>query len=145
MPDQSWYRDGLRFECKRCGNCCTGEAGTIAVTESEIETLAAYLGMPLCAFCHIFVRILPDGTASIREKANGDCFFFKDGRECIVYKHRPRQCRTWPFWQSVIRSPECWKAEAEHCAGMDRGKLYSAEEIQKLSENDGTRGARKRK
>ena len=27
-----WYRDGLRFECTRCGACCTGAPGYVWVT-----------------------------------------------------------------------------------------------------------------
>ena len=28
---EPWYRDGLRFECTRCGHCCTGAPGYVWV------------------------------------------------------------------------------------------------------------------
>lgn len=43
MPGEPWYADGLRFECTRCGHCCTGEPGTVRVYEEEIGTLASFL------------------------------------------------------------------------------------------------------
>jgi hypothetical protein len=125
----------------RCGNCCSGEPGTIAVKDSDIETLGKYLGLPQEAFREVYVRVLPDGTASLREKANGDCIFFNNGSECSIYDHRPRQCRTWPFWQSMVQSPESWEKEAKSCAGMNRGPLFSADFIRKTSRNDGTYGS----
>ena len=136
-----WYRNGLRFSCVRCGNCCSGEPGTIAVEDSDIETLGTYLGLPREAFREIYVRVLRDRTASLREKANGDCIFFKNGSECSIYDHRPKQCRTWPFWQSMVQSPESWEKEAKSCAGMNHGPLFSAEFIRSTSENDGTYGS----
>ena len=135
-----WYRNGLRFECARSGRCCSGEPGTISVRESDIAVLSSYLGMPRAEFCEIYIRVLRDGTASLREKFNGDCIFFENESVCTIYDHRPRQCRTWPFWQSVIRSPENWEKEANRCPGMNRGPLHSPEFITKASENDGTRG-----
>ena len=43
---------------------------------------------------------------SLVEYANGDCVFFdSERRSCKVYALRPRQCRTWPFWESNLRHP----------------------------------------
>ena len=28
-PGEPWYRDGLRFQCTQCGNCCTGDPGVV--------------------------------------------------------------------------------------------------------------------
>jgi Fe-S-cluster containining protein len=105
-----------------------------------MERLSEYLDLPPHAFREIYVRTLRDGTASLREKVNGNCIFFKNKKECMIYDLRPRQCRTWPFWRNVIRSPESWEKEAKCCKGMNRGPVYSREVIGKISENDGTRG-----
>ena len=68
---------------------------------------------------------------SLVEFPNGDCVFFDNGtRKCAVYEYRPRQCRTWPFWNSNLRSPETWQETCEHCPGSGVGKLYSLEEIE---------------
>ncbi|MFM7740581.1 MAG: YkgJ family cysteine cluster protein, partial [Planctomycetota bacterium] len=28
---EPWYKDGLRFQCSQCGDCCTGGAGYVWV------------------------------------------------------------------------------------------------------------------
>ena len=32
-----WYRDGLRFTCTRCGNCCTGAPGYVWVDADAMK------------------------------------------------------------------------------------------------------------
>jgi len=68
---------------------------------------------------------------SLNEYNNGDCVFF-DGqtRKCKVYEVRPRQCRTWPFWDSNVRSPESWAATCQVCPGSGTGRLYQLGEIE---------------
>jgi len=41
---QPWYKDGLRFTCTQCGNCCTGPEGVVWVNEEEVRQIAEYLG-----------------------------------------------------------------------------------------------------
>jgi Fe-S-cluster containining protein len=68
---------------------------------------------------------------SLIEFANGDCVFFDNQRRCCkIYEARPRQCRTWPFWDSNLNSPEAWEETASRCPGCNRGKLVSFEEIE---------------
>ena len=67
---------------------------------------------------------------SLIEYENGDCVFFDNKtRKCNVYELRPRQCRTWPFWDSNIATPEAWKETCQVCPGSGQGKLYSVEEV----------------
>jgi len=68
---------------------------------------------------------------SLIEYENGDCVFFDNkSRKCGVYSARPRQCRTWPFWDSNIRTPEAWADTCQACPGSGQGRLYQLEEIQ---------------
>jgi uncharacterized protein len=48
---------------------------------------------------------------------------------CTVYPVRPKQCRTWPFWESNLQSPDDWNRTAEGCPGCNRGDLIPVEEI----------------
>lgn len=123
-----WYRDGLAFECTRCGNCCTGEPGVVWVTDEEMEALAKTLGEPLDEVRAVYTR-MARGKRTLREKANGDCVFFERKKGCTVYGVRPSQCRTWPFWESNLESPEAWKAMGRGCPGADRGDVIPVEEI----------------
>jgi Fe-S-cluster containining protein len=67
---------------------------------------------------------------SLKEKSNFDCVFWKDG--CSVYAARPLQCRTFPFWSSILVSSGSWKIARSGCPGMGRGRLFSPEEIESL-------------
>ena len=71
------------------------------------------------------------GEVSLKEFANGDCTFF-DGEKrcCTIYPVRPRQCRTWPFWNSNLESPEDWESIKEGCPGVGKGAFVPLEEIE---------------
>lgn len=127
---QPWYAEGLRFTCTGCGDCCTGGPGYVWVNQAEIDALAARLGLPSLEFERRFVRQV-GVRRTLAERKNYDCVFL-DGetRKCTVYEGRPRQCRTWPFWDSNLQSPEAWQDTCDVCPGSGRGKLYSIETIQ---------------
>ncbi len=129
MADEPWYGEGLRFECTQCGDCCTGAPGFVWVNKEEIEALAARFQMTPADFEAKFVRKV-GVRKSLVEFENGDCVFFDtEKRNCTVYEHRPRQCRTWPFWDSNVRNEETWRATCEACPGSGKGRLYTLSEI----------------
>jgi hypothetical protein len=125
-----WYKDGLRFKCTGCGDCCTGAPGFVWVNKDEIAALAEEVGLDEAEFEEQFVREI-GVRKSLKELDNYDCVFL-DGktRKCTVYEARPRQCRTWPFWDSNVRSPETWAATCEVCPGSGKGRLYQLGEIE---------------
>jgi Fe-S-cluster containining protein len=133
MSDQPWYHEGLRFACLGCGRCCTGDPGYVWVTGEEIVELAEALAMSPTDFEEAFVR--PVGKRkSLVEMPNGDCIFF-DGqtRRCKLYSVRPNQCRTWPFWESNVRSPRTWEGTCRMCPGTGHGRLVRVERIRELA------------
>ncbi len=125
---EPWYQDGLRFRCTRCGHCCTGEPGYVWVNAEELAAIAAHRGEPPEQVADLYCRATPRGR-TLREKANGDCVFYDRQSGCTIYPVRPRQCRTWPFWESNVRTPEDWQRTCEVCPGSGRGELIPAEEI----------------
>ena len=128
-PDeQPWYRDGLRFECTQCGKCCTGEPGFVWVNDEEIDKLAKFRGDVRHEFVAMYTK-KARGKVTLREKADGACVFYDERRGCTVYSVRPRQCRTWPFWESNLESPEAWERTEGDCPGSGRGELIPVEEI----------------
>jgi len=129
MSDVPWYHEGLRFQCTGCGHCCTGEPGYVYAAKSEIEALAAVVGLGVPEFEEAFVRRV-GRRKSLIEFPNGDCVFFdRLSRRCRVYEARPRQCRTWPFWGSNVRTPRAWEETCRACPGSGRGPLASPAEI----------------
>ncbi len=135
MADTPWYRDGLRFKCTQCGDCCTGAPGYVWINKQDIQTLADQLGfVSIEAFEEMYVRKIGI-RKSLREFPNGDCVLFdRESRKCSVYGRRPRQCRTWPFWGSNLKTPKDWESLCEHCPGSGKGKLYSLEQIEQQRE-----------
>jgi uncharacterized protein len=127
---QPWYKDGLRFKCTGCGDCCTGAPGFVWVNNEEITALAAEVGLDEQEFESRYVRSI-GVRKSLKELKNYDCVFLDSKtRKCKVYNARPRQCRTWPFWDSNVRSPEAWADTCEVCPGSGTGRLYQLGEIE---------------
>jgi Fe-S-cluster containining protein len=126
--ESPWYQDGLAFRCTRCGNCCTGEPGFVWVNEEEIQAIADFLGVSAEQVASLHVRTV-GRKRSLREKTNNDCVFYDRGQGCTIYSVRPRQCRTWPFWESNVRTPADWEHTCEVCPGSGQGELISEEEI----------------
>lgn len=125
-----WYADGLKFKCTGCGDCCTGAPGFVWVNKAEIAALAEQVELPVDEFEDRYVRSVGI-RKSLVEYDNGDCVFFDNkSRKCQVYASRPRQCRTWPFWDSNLKSPETWEETCESCPGAGKGKLYDLGHIE---------------
>src|SRR4030095_1812352 len=125
-----WYRDGLRFTCTQCGDCCTGAPGHVWVTNEEIEALARLFGMSEESFEDLYVRRV-GARKSLKELPGGDCVLL-DGqtRTCTAYAARPRQCRTWPFWDSNLKTPADWARTCEVCPRSGRGQLHPLTQIE---------------
>lgn len=124
-----WYKDGLKFECTQCGNCCTGAPGYVWITISELYRIAEFLGIDDREFTRRYVRKV-NNRLSLIELPNGNCVFYEKG--CKVYPVRPSQCRTFPFWKEVVERPSTWEEAARECPGMNQGRQFTEEEIAEL-------------
>ena len=132
MGDYTWYRKGLSFECRQCGNCCSGEPGYVWVTAAERRQIAKALGVESEALAPKYIRRV-GFRYSLTERSNGDCIFLGRNGEragCEIYQVRPLQCRTWPFWNDVLQTGDIWDTTARKCPGMNHGRRYSYSEIE---------------
>ncbi len=90
--------------CAACGGaCCTGESGYIWAKYDEIEKMADFLELSVEDFGKMYLRKVKH-RYSLTEKPIGEedfaCVFFDvDQKRCTIYPVRPRQCRTFPFWE----------------------------------------------
>ena len=127
--DGPWYKDGLRFTCTQCGNCCTGDPGVVWVDDQEIEQIAEHLQLTPEEMRLLHTRNM-GRRVTLVERSGGDCTFFDAAsRKCRIYPVRPRQCRTWPFWNSNLESRASWRETQKGCPGAGHGKLYTLGEI----------------
>jgi len=125
-----WYHEGLQFKCSGCGDCCTGAPGYVWVNKQEIAAMAVIVDMDVESFEEKYVRKIGI-RKSLVEFSNGDCVFFdNETRKCDVYEARPRQCKTWPFWDSNLKSKETWEETCVSCPGSGTGKLYNLDQIE---------------
>jgi Fe-S-cluster containining protein len=103
----------------------------VFLSYKDLNKLASELKMDensfLSACCHWVEREQGVEFLSLKEKSNYDCIFWNSG--CTVYQSRPLQCRTFPFWESILCSVKTWDATAESCPGINSGLLRSYEEI----------------
>lgn len=131
-----WYEDGLRFKCTGCGQCCTGFPGHVWITPAEAEAMAELLKISMEEFIKKYTRRVGKRISLKEHPKTYDCVFLKD-KKCQVYKARPTQCRTYPWWSENLESPRHWEETAARCEGIDHpdAPLTSLGEIQKqLSE-----------
>lgn len=134
LPPNPWYHEGLRFECTRCGRCCTGrgEYAYVYLTREDLARLARHLGLsPAEAAARHCAR---DGPWWVLRSEGPACRFLDAEGGCAVYAARPMQCRTWPFWRDNLER-ERWEGPVrETCPGIGSGPLYPREEVERLAE-----------
>lgn len=129
----NWYKDGLHFQCAGCGGCCTGAPGYVWLTDEEEKQIADFLGISLEEFEKTYTRMVYGLRRSLKEipQNNYDCVFFNsETKRCSIYDVRPAQCRTWPFWDSLLKSKKDWDEASHSCPGCNQGPLIPFEEIE---------------
>ena len=129
---EAFWNEGLQFSCTSCGHCCRHEPGYVFLSQKDLSRLSASMQMSQEDFTVQYCRTVDLGIAtrlSLVETPENDCIFWDDG--CTVYKARPLQCRTYPFWPANLSSRADWDNEARECPGMNHGELRSGREIAK--------------
>jgi Fe-S-cluster containining protein len=141
-PDAPEGGKGLRFGCTMCGNCCSGPPGYVLVDDDECAALARRLGLGVEDFIRQYTNVMSEGR-SLNERhgpSGYDCVFLDrqtvPGKAvCGVYEDRPKQCRSWPFWPSLLASRRSWEAARRTCPGIDRGELIPLERVRVLRDS----------
>ena len=113
----------MRFTCQTgCTKCCRLR-GSVYLTEADLHRAAAYLGLTPAEFearhvvryRHVLrLRKLPRGQDHCR---------FVTGEGCSIHPAKPTQCRTYPFWPSLVESRTRWGPEGKFCPGIHQGPL----------------------
>jgi Fe-S-cluster containining protein len=102
-------KDGFNYKfdslvCSNCeGNCCIGKSGYIWVTKQEIENIASFVKIDFDEFVSSYLRKV-NYKYSLKEihlsNDNYACEFFDIiKKQCSIYDVRPKQCRSFPFWE----------------------------------------------
>lgn len=117
----------FRFDCHRCGNCCTHGDGFVWLADGEDARLAAAFGLGTDEFRARFVRTVNDPlTGELREalrevddgRASGRCALLEGSNTCSVYTARPQHCATFPYWSSVLDDADGFERARAICPGI---------------------------
>ncbi len=129
-----FWSKGLYFSCTQCSACCRFDPGFVFLSEEDLACLVEWSGLKKEEFIQVYCRwvVLADNFEylCLKEKSNYDCILWKEG--CTAYKARPLQCSAFPFWDSVLKDKASWEFSAKGCPGIAKGKLHSADEIEKV-------------
>jgi len=135
----------LGFECRHCGDCCTGEDNSVVIFPFEIRRIMAFTGWGWLETTEPPAEGEWDGQGNLHtlewrvKKEKGSCRFFSEG-SCRIYAARPFICSTYPFYldSGFLRCSECRGlgariefAEAEKMASLiiERSKSEILEAI----------------
>lgn len=124
--------NGIRFKCQGSSNCCVsrGNYGFVYLSKKDIKNLSIFFKLSSKNFIKLYCQTT-DGFTYLKERTKKkDCQFLKKKR-CSVYKARPIQCRTWPFWSENMNTKSWNKEITKFCPGIGRGKVISKKEIEK--------------
>lgn len=84
-------------------------------TEEFVE-LAESLNLTPAACLNTYADLVQSGWVKLlneEDQALDRCIFLgPDSKTCSIYKQRPAQCRTYPYWPRLIATPETWQDEA---------------------------------
>ena len=103
--DKKIYEKGIKFQCQGSANCCVsrGSYGFVFLSKNDLSKIAKFFKISLIDFKKKYCQTT-EGFIHLKEvRENGDCIFL-DNKRCSIYKARPTQCRTWPFWAENMNS-----------------------------------------
>lgn len=129
---EEFYSNGLRFECTRCSGCCGKTPGVVYLSKRDLMELCKFFDMTAQAFVEKYCKwenyYYGQIVLALQSKKNNDCILWDNG--CSSYDARPVQCSTYPFWTWMVKDKSMWEECAQDCPGMNKGRLWSKEEIE---------------
>ena len=113
-------KENIDFTCQKCGDCCRVD-GYVFLTKKDSAAIMEYLEVDKKEFKRKFTDWFLFLGRVLKLDAEGCCFLI-DGR-CIIYPVRPIQCRTFPYWDRVLKSEKEWEYISTYCRGAKAAVL----------------------
>lgn len=155
--------DDFRFECIRCGNCCTDGNTIVNLTYIDILRIKNGLTLNLNELIYVLAFYVFETDLNEKErkkmvispiktqkgfafvglfkKKTGECYFYDvKNKICKIYNLRPTFCRTFPFSFKRINKNEIdifySNKGIEYCPGIGGDSpLINIEKYLKLGNN----------
>lgn len=131
------FKNGIKFKCQGSSNCCVshGQNGFVYLSNKDSKKIAEFLNINIKIFISNYCDYT-DGYLHLKEiNKNGDCRFLKNKR-CSIYKYRPTQCKTWPFWSENMNAKEWNNNIINFCPGIGKGNKINFSKIIKIINKD---------
>ena len=119
--------DTFRFDCLRCGACCSHPPSIIP---KESRAAAKRMGMSSEGFFDSYVVLEPNiycGYLAVFDRVGDECIFYskeKGKASCRIHGAKPNLCRSKPvmrYGSDANPSMEAMKILFEPCRGFGRG------------------------
>jgi Fe-S-cluster containining protein len=104
--------------CNLCNaKCCRGESGYIFLTKEEGQKIADFLKIDFNKFLEDYTYLVTNKISLKEIKFQNEylCIFLDKNNKCEIYDFRPKQCKTFPFWNYYRDNVEELKKE---CIGV---------------------------
>jgi len=120
--------DTFRFDCLRCGTCCSNPPG---VNPRELSDMAKYKKLSKEDFFNRYITLTEDSVYGWKARINkiGDeCVFYskeKGKASCEIHEKKPRQCLGRPVINlggNPSRGLDSMMIYFEPCRGFGRGE-----------------------
>lgn len=104
-------KDGFDFifdesKCEECGGkCCIGD-GYVFLELDEIQKIAAFLNLNIDDFGTKYLRKIGNRYALKENLNNPECIFLDENYKCSIYDLRPKNCKSFPFWDIFKVNPQ---------------------------------------
>ncbi len=106
----------IKFECKKCGNCCKNIRGWVYINEIEIDEISKFLKINNFDFIKKYL-IQDQGWYILSSPSHNPNCFLKENT-CGIYNVRPKLCREYPFWENILQNRQTFLKETEICEGL---------------------------
>lgn len=131
------YKNGINFKCQGSSNCCVSRNnyGFVYLSNKDLLRFSKFYSITKKKFIDKYCNYT-DGFLHLKEiRKNGECLFLNK-KKCSVYKARPSQCRTWPFWNENMNA-KVWNEDISiNCPGIGKGKKIKSDIINKFLKED---------
>jgi len=131
----------FRFQCNRCGKCCTALNEGVPLYLRDIDQISSSLGLGreefIKTFCNIELKTVEAGNRKMQipliylKVESRTCVFYKNER-CSVHNHKPYLCAASPFITLHFQDEEVKSVFKSSCEGYGMGPLYTKENIERI-------------
>lgn len=135
----------FRFQCVRCGNCCTNLPRGVPLFYMDAYKIALLFNLKvrefIAKYCEFELHeIVSNGNIlhipGLYLKNIGNACIFYRGNGCSINSVKPYNCLSAPFISLLFQSDSAIKYLKSNCKGYGSGSYYSKKRIKMLLEKE---------